>query len=100
LTVCPERCPVCGLVRLVPREPLVVPLAQDTAEHVQQCRDALINEIKHQAGLPVWQEIRQGLADLRIKAGPLQVMLTTVIERGDFQETCDVCRGYFTSPPA
>jgi hypothetical protein len=87
-----------GLVRLVPRELLVVPLAQDTANHVQRCREALIKEIKDQAGLHVWQEIRQALADLRTKAEPLQIMLSTVIERGDFKGTCDICRGYFTPP--
>lgn len=79
----------------MPEESPAITLALDIADHIHRCQEVLVNEVRDNAGLKVWQQISSELTALKAKADQLQAMLTTVIERGNFKGTCSLCEGYF-----
>lgn len=84
-----------GLWKLVDQEYPAVTLALDTETHIRRCQEVLVNEVRDNAGLPVWHQIKRELADLQTSADQLRSLLTILIERGNFKGTCALCEGYF-----
>ena len=84
-----------GSWRLVPEDYPAITLAGGSATDDSRCREALAAVIGRHAGREVWPLISSELAALEASAAPLRLMLTTVIERGDFRATCPLCEDYF-----
>ena len=84
-----------GLWKLMPEESPAITLAVDTADQIHRCQEVLVNEVRDNAGLQVWQQISSDLTALKAKADQSQTILTTAIERGNFKGTCSLCEGYF-----
>jgi hypothetical protein len=102
----PEAVPVLGTEpqpegrwRIMPEDCPAVTLALVTEDQVNRAQEILIGQIRENAGLPVWPQIRDELDILQIQADRLRSRLTTVIERGDFKGTCSLCASYFSPSP-
>jgi hypothetical protein len=84
-----------GSWRLLPRDFPAITIAGGKAEYEERCRQALQTEIWRNADLEVWQLMSSELAAIHSTASQLQLLLTTVAERGDFEGTCSLCEQYF-----
>ncbi len=87
-----------GSWRLRPTDYPAITLAAGSATTDARCREACDQEFRRIASLEAWRQIKGDLERLESAAAELRVMLSTVIERGDFRGTCPLCEGYFSSP--
>ena len=85
-----------GSWRLRPKDYPAIALAGGSATADARCREAFAGEIARNAGITAWRDIATGLATLEADAAALRMLLTTVIERGDFRGTCALCEAYFS----
>ena len=85
-----------GSWRLRPKDYPAIALAGGSATADARCREAFAGEIARNAGITAWRDVATGLATLEADAAPLRMLLTTVIERGDFRGTCALCEAYLS----
>lgn len=85
--------------RIMPLDRPGITLALVPEDHINRCQEVLINQVRENARLPVWPQIREEVARLQTGADKLRSRLTTVIERGDFKGTCPLCAAFFNPAP-
>jgi hypothetical protein len=84
-----------GSWKVTPEEFPAITIAGGSGDSASRCREVLAAEVSRVAGLQAWQQMRSDLTALESGAERLRLMLTTVIERGDFKGTCRLCENYF-----